>query len=526
MKNMKKRNLLLLGLFSVVFMVNAQTADSKFAIGISGIQNEYDGDYGSGIFNFKQSLYPAGGLSLSYFLTPSFDLGLQGSYGKYGYRENKVNYFRGLKTDASLFTHYKLNNGYILSKDSKLSPFISLGVGFAKYGIDASLDKSGTNKSLYPTIITKGTDFVVPVGAGLKYQITDHFAVQYQYLYNFTNADNHDENLGANYFGKKHPSRLVNDCYGQHIVSLVFNFGKPRDTDKDGIADKLDKCPDTPLNVKVDKVGCPVDTDGDGIPDYLDKCPNTPKGVQVDAKGCPLDSDGDGVPDYLDKCPNTPTGVQVDAKGCPLDADGDGVPDYMDKCPNTPTGVQVDAKGCPLDTDGDGVPDYLDKCPNTPTGVIVDINGCPLDKDGDGVPDYLDKCPDVPGIIANDGCPEIKAEVKKIFAQALQGVQFEPGKNILKKTSFGILNKVVKVLKENPTYNLEINGHTDNQGDAARNQLLSQKRADAVKGYLVNKGIKAGRLTAKGYGQQVPVADNSTVAGRAQNRRVEFKVNM
>jgi len=91
-----------------------------------------------------------------------------------------------------------------------------------------------------------------------------------------------------------------------------------------------------------------LDTDGDGVPDNLDKCPNTPKGVNVDKDGCPLDSDKDGVADHLDKCPNTPTGVKVDNVGCPFDTDKDGVLDYQDKCPNTPAGDKVDANGCTI----------------------------------------------------------------------------------------------------------------------------------------------------------------------------------
>jgi OOP family OmpA-OmpF porin len=88
------------------------------------------------------------------------------------------------------------------------------------------------------------------------------------------------------------------------------------DSDKDGVSDEMDKCPDTPKGIKVDQRGCPIDSDNDGIADYRDKCPNTPRGVKVDAKGCPLDSDGDGVADYLDKCPGTPKGVKVDETGC------------------------------------------------------------------------------------------------------------------------------------------------------------------------------------------------------------------
>jgi outer membrane protein OmpA-like peptidoglycan-associated protein len=369
-------------------------------------------------------------------------------------------------------------------------------------------------------------------------------------------------------------------------------IGKPKDTDKDGVIDRWDKCPGTPPGVRVDKHGCPIDSDGDGVPDYLDKCPNTPKEAygKVDEHGCPLDTDGDGVPDYLDKCPNTPKGAAVDSVGCPLDSDGDGVPDYLDKCPNTPAGVTVDSIGCPLDSDGDGVPDYLDLCPGTPkqakgfvdkNGCVldsdgdgvpdyldlcpntpvearghVDKNGCPLDTDGDGVPDYLDKCPDtpkeaygmvdehgcprdidgdgipdyldkcptVPGTAANNGCPEVKKEIKTLFLKALQGIQFESGKSVIKSTSYVILNQIAQVILENPTFLIEIKGHTDNVGDPANNLLLSKNRAIAVRDYLISKGVNEKKITANGFGDKLPIATNKTSAGRKLNRRVEFNV--
>jgi outer membrane protein OmpA-like peptidoglycan-associated protein len=226
----------------------------------------------------------------------------------------------------------------------------------------------------------------------------------------------------------------------------------------------------------------------------------------------------------LDKCPHTPADVAVDKNGCPLDEDNDGVPDYLDKCPHTPAGVDVDKNGCPLDEDNDGVPDYLDKCPHTPADVAVDESGCPSDKDNDGVPDYLDRCPELPGVVSNNGCPELKAEVKKIFKQALHGIQFETGKSSIKSSSNRILNQIVQIMKDNPDFQLEIGGHTDSIGSLEMNMDLSDRRAAAVKAYLAKQGVEESRMTSQGFGSTQPVATNTTSAGRAENRRVEFTV--
>lgn len=146
------------------------------------------------------------------------------------------------------------------------------------------------------------------------------------------------------------------------------------------------------------------------------------------------------------------------------------------------------------------------------------------DSDQDGIADNEDKCPTVAGLFVNKGCPEVKEEEKNIFQQALEGIQFETGKDVIQPTSFEILDKVSKVMVSNPVYLLNIEGHTDNEGDDAENLSLSQKRADAVKKYLEKKGITAVRISTKGFGETVPVADNTTEAGKAKNRRVEFKV--
>jgi len=146
------------------------------------------------------------------------------------------------------------------------------------------------------------------------------------------------------------------------------------------------------------------------------------------------------------------------------------------------------------------------------------------DSDKDGVADNDDKCPTVAGVILNKGCPEVKEEEKEIFQQALQDIQFETGIDVIKPTSFEILDKVVEVMISNPAYLLKIEGHTDNVGDDEKNLSLSQKRADAVKKYLETKGVATERTLAQGFGETVPLADNTTEAGKANNRRVEFKV--
>lgn len=346
--------------------------------------------------------------------------------------------------------------------------------------------------------------------------------------------------------------------------SIVWGTNKKYDSDKDGVLDKLDVCPKTPRNIRVDAMGCPLDTDGDGVPDYIDECPNTPAEAYgtVDASGCPRDGDLDGVPDYIDLCQDTPeearTAVDengctrdtdkdgvpdyrddcpstlpeaaafVDEHGCDKDSDGDGVPDYLDKCPNTPAEAFsfLNEQGCPLDTDEDGVPDYMDKCPRTVAAArqYVDSCGCDKDSDRDGVPDYLDECPNVPGVKENKGCPQVKRAVSNILKKAMTGIQFETGKATILKKSYPILDEVVKVFLDNPTYIIEVQGHTDNVGNAEANRKLSDKRAHAVRDYIVKKGVEANRITANGYGDTMPIADNKTKAGRAKNRRVEFKI--
>lgn len=230
------------------------------------------------------------------------------------------------------------------------------------------------------------------------------------------------------------------------------------------------------------------------------------------------DRDGDGIVDSLDRCPDV-AGLAA-LQGCP-DRDGDGIADAEDKCPDVAGLAKY--QGCPIpDTDGDGINDELDKCPTV--AGIARYQGCPIpDTDGDGVNDEVDKCPNEAGLESNFGCPEIaKATLEKISVAA-KNIFFATGSSKLLRKSFVSLSEVVKILSDNPTYKLDIDGHTDNSGKPEKNQLLSEARAKAVLTYISLKGIEESRLIATGYGQDKPIVENKTAKGRAKNRRVEIK---
>ncbi len=473
-----KKILVLISSVLMLFSATAQTYENPWTVGVYGVKSEYNGDLGKRFFDVKAKFYGMGALSFSHYLNRYFDATLYASYGYYGCQDENstsqslASEFKSKMLYADLTGKYK-----ILPEHYAFRPYVFAGVGFR------NLTATNDDKA----VCKEGSDFVITGGVGCDVALTEHWGLRYTCGYGYGLSDDRDGFDCGDY----------GDQQLLHSLGVTYSFAfKPRDKDKDGIIDKLDNCPGTPAGVQVDENGCPIDSDKDGVADYLDECPNTPAGVQVDEKGCPIDSDKDGVADYLDQCAETPAGVQVDEKGCPVDSDNDGVADYLDKCPNTPAA----AKG------------------------FVDANGCPIDSDNDGVADFEDVCPNEAGVKANNGCPEVKEAVKQLFQKALNGIEFQSGKAVIKKTSNSILDEIVKVMKENPSYKLSINGHTDNTGKADKNQKLSEDRANAVKDYMVNKGVEADRLTAQGFGQDKPVADNKTKAGKAKNRRVEFIV--
>jgi outer membrane protein OmpA-like peptidoglycan-associated protein len=261
----------------------------------------------------------------------------------------------------------------------------------------------------------------------------------------------------------------------------------------------------------------PKDSDGDGVVDLQDLCP-LEQGVPPD--GCPIrDRDGDGFPDPQDECPLE---AGIAPSGCPIrDADQDGVLDATDECRDV---AGIAPTGCP-DKDQDGVLDRDDKCPDVP-GIAPE--GCPVDSDGDGLLDPQDKCPNEPenknGFEDTDGCPDTLPDALKRFNGVIKGIEFETGKSQIRGASAPILEGAAGVLLQYPALKVMIIGHTDNVGSQEVNVELSRKRAEAVKAFLMKKGVEADRIETRGEGPDSPVASNKTQAGRQANRRIEFQI--
>ncbi|MBK8481984.1 MAG: OmpA family protein [Proteobacteria bacterium] len=361
---------------------------------------------------------------------------------------------------------YTLRGHVLAQYPGRIAPFVLAGAGLL--GVSSGRRAAGDD-----------ADLALHWGVGLKYYVEPSFAVRLE--------------------GRHIPTKgLGKDNFANHfeaLFGLSYIIG-------------LKRAP-----------AAPSDSDGDGLLDTKDACPNL---FAQTPDGCPpRDSDGDGVLDDHDKCPLE---VGASADGCPVrDRDGDGVADDQDACP---TKAARTPDGCPLkDTDQDGIPDAQDQCPDQPGSTP---NGCPPDADGDGVIDALDKCVNEPETVNGyqdaDGCPDKLPKAVQRFTGTIRGITFESGSAKIRKSSFARLDAAIKVLQEYGDLRLRVRGHTDTTGTRELNLALSAERAEAVKTYLVGKGVAAERLKAEGLGPDEPVASNVKAAGRAENRRIEFRL--
>jgi len=416
----------------------------------------------------SETTRPHVGGILGFRLSPSWALEGRGSY---------------LKTPSTIgrpdlyMPHAEGGLTWFMNEGKSFSPYVTAGAGVAYFRFQGA---GGGQK-----------EFDYGGGVGVRGRFSEQVAFR-------------TDVRGLRY---RAPAPLTDgDQYYNHIeifAGLSFDLGgAAKDLDRDGIADKVDKCAGTPFGARVDETGCPIDSDGDGVYDGIDACEGTPKSATADARGCPTDTDADGVLDGLDRCPNTPAGATVDASGCSADSDQDGVEDGLDRCPATSKGCVVNSNGCPTDTDADGVCDGLDKCSDTPNGARVDVDGCPI-------------------VVS-----EKETQLLDTGMIRIQNINFETGKSRILPEAERILDEIGNILARWPELRIEIGGHTDSHGSAARNIALSTARAQAVLDYLLVKfpELEPTQFTAEGYGASRSIGDNSTELGRALNRRVEFKV--
>lgn len=370
---------------------------------------------------------------------------------------------------------------------------------------------------VFRTNLKNNLDLVNPF-LNLRFKLADETKSLRPYLFagpgymadNGVSAFNFDLGLGAKYYTKSNFALYLEAGYLRGIESTTSGVTERENIWKVTAGGEID-------------FGKAKDSDMDGVSDAKDKCPNTPAGVAVDKNGCPVDSDGDGVADYIDDCP-TVAGL-TSLKGCP-DSDKDGVADKDDACPDV-AGV-VSLKGCP-DTDGDGVTDKDDKCPDTKKGDKVDASGCPLivDTDKDGVIDSEDKCPNVAGPKENKGCPVIDEAAKETISPELiiEPVYFDYDNSTVKKAEKAKIEKLVKLLKSNSDYNVELTGNADSKGEEEYNMKLSERRINSVVKAITSSGVKTARISKqRPLGETMPAATNDTEEGRALNRRVEFEI--
>ncbi|WP_314082654.1 OmpA family protein [Capnocytophaga gingivalis] len=449
-----KISLASLALVATVGSVQAQDENSKWAIGfgINAVDIRTPHQFGDFLKDWggtkDLNILPAvTKLSVARYIGAGFSAEIEGSLNKIkegfdGYSEDKSFWSANLQAKYALRRLFTTESGWF-------DPYIKVGGGYTAYESRFD-DKEGGFKAL--------------AGGGINFWFTDHLGVNLQTGYHHGFQKN-----GTDYF--------------QHSAGIVIKFGS-KDTDKDGIPDNKDACPEVAGLKEFN--GCP-DTDGDGIADKDDACPQV-KGLK-EFNGCP-DTDGDGIADKDDACPEVAGPKEFN--GCP-DTDGDGIADKDDKCPDV--AGPAENGGCPWpDTDGDGV----------------------LDKD--------DLCPEVAGPASNKGCPEPDEKEQKQLNQYAKTILFDTGKATIKFQSAEVLNQIINVLKKYPNSRFRIEGHTDSTGKKAKNMILSQNRADAVKVYLIQGGIDAGRLESQGFGPEKPIASNKNKKGRELNRRVEINL--
>ncbi len=482
----------------------------------------------------------ASGLGLKYALSSYVQMDAQLGYGSFKpslpgsrYKKDPADMHR-----TFLFP-FTLGARMTPSSRSSLKPYVTLGAGLLFWDLRYL---SGDKLTFWQDHVWRWGDrisgwrknMMLYEGVGVELFLNPALSIDLQARFSSLIQMRRD-NVGQN---------DINSQVLQGLVTVTWYWGFQRDSDGDGFLDKNDADPLRPEDFDgfQDYDGAPdPDNDLDGIIDGCDLAPLEAEDMDgfEDSDGAPdLDNDQDGIPDVQDLCATAAEDLDgfEDQDGCPdVDNDQDGIVDALDACPDQAEDFDgfEDENGCPdPDNDGDLLVDVIDKCPDQAETIngYMDEDGCPdADTDGDGIPDERDRCPNeaetMNGYQDEDGCPDDQQLTQTEHSGAsmiLQGVTFASGKAVLTEESLPILDETANGLILEPAAVIEIRGHTDNVGSASANQLLSERRAEAVRQYLIKKGVDGQRITALGFGQRYPIASNKTADGRAQNRRIEF----
>ena len=420
------------------YCLSAQKAENPWALSVGAdLVNVLDDVSGKSPNSFS---VPA--LGISRHLNKGVSIGVQYTPTLIGKNDNNL-------------THTAID-GFIKWNLSKkiFVPYI-----FTGYGITLFSDTMKDLKGTFPSTETSKTYLG---GVGVNYFLENNLAINYSSSYRSSAEEGSYNHL-------------------QHIIGLSYHFGVS-DSDKDGINDKKDICPDLP-----------------GL---------------IELKGCP-DSDGDGIPDYKDACPQAP-GTEINL-GCP-DTDGDGITDNKDACPKRMGTFET--QGCP-DQDGDTVPNNRDKCPKIPGKP--NNQGCPeLKKDSNNI-----KNKEV--TFAKEAVQKTAIEYQESASELDQFLISDQSKIIFLINSYRLdlkaqkaLLKLKRLMKKYPRTNINIEGHASNDGIWIYNMKLSEKRAKEVKKYLISNGINGTRIRTVWFGEDRPIENNATPKGKQKNRRVKI----